>query len=132
MLPIFGLSLLFSIALCIHAVRTGQQIYWLMIILAFQPLGGLVYLIAIVVPGWTGGAGAQRFSRTARETLDPTREYREARAACDETPTVANQMRLARATAAQGTSTRPNPSTARRRRASTRRTPPCCWAARSP
>ena len=43
MLPAFGLSLLFSIALCVHVVRTNQAMYWLMIILMLQPLGGLVY-----------------------------------------------------------------------------------------
>ena len=102
MLPVLGVSLLFSIALCVHVVRTGQQMYWLMIILAFQPLGGLVYLVAIVIPAWTGGTAARRLSQSARETLDPTREYREAKAACDDTPTVANQMRLARAASGLG------------------------------
>ena len=102
MLPLFGLSLLFSIALCVHVVRTGQQMYWLMIILLIQPLGGLVYLIAIVIPSWTGGPTARRLQKSARETLDPTREYRAAKAACDDAPTVANQMRLARAAAGQG------------------------------
>src|SRR6185312_11227940 len=43
-----------------------------------------------------------RVSRAARETLDPHREYREARQACDETPTVRNQSRLAHAAAHLG------------------------------
>ena len=38
----------------------------------------------------------------ARETLDPGREYREAGAANSQTPTVHNQMRLAKAAAALG------------------------------
>ena len=102
MLPAFGLSLLFSIALCVHVVRTGQQMYWLMIILILQPLGGLVYLAAIVLPSLAGGPTARRLGQGAREALDPTREYREAGAARAETPTVHNQMRLARAAAALG------------------------------
>ena len=102
MLPAFGLSLLFSIALCVHVVRTGQQMYWLMIILILQPLGGVVYLVAIVLPSLAGGPTARRFSQGAREALDPTREYREAGAARAETPTVHNQMRLAKAAAALG------------------------------
>ena len=32
-LPGIGLWLLFSIALCVHVVRTNQAMYWLMIIL---------------------------------------------------------------------------------------------------
>jgi hypothetical protein len=102
MLPAFGLSLLFSIALCVHVVRTNQAMYWLMIILMLQPLGGVVYLVAIVLPSMAGSTAARRAVQSARETLDPTREYREARAALDDTPTVHNQMRLARAAAAMG------------------------------
>jgi hypothetical protein len=102
MLPAFGLSLLFSIALCVHVVRTNQAMYWLMIILMLQPLGGVVYLIAIVLPELSGGPTARRIQRTARETLDPGREYREAKIACDDTPTVHNQMRLAKAASGLG------------------------------
>jgi len=100
MIPAFGLSLLFSIALCVHVVRTNQAMYWLMIILMLQPLGGIVYLVAILLPSLAGGTAARRAVRSARETLDPTREYREARAANDDSPTVHNQMRLAKAAAA--------------------------------
>lgn len=97
-----GLSLLFSILLCVHVVRTNQQLYWLLIILIFQPLGGLIYLVAIVIPELSGGARARRFGMAARDALDPTREYRQAKAATDEAPTVHNQMRLAAAAAALG------------------------------
>ncbi len=102
MLPAFGLSLLFSIALCVHVVRTGQQLYWLMIILMIPTLGGIIYLVAIVLPSMAGGATARRAVQSARETLDPTREYREAKAATDDTLTVHNQMRLAKAAASLG------------------------------
>jgi hypothetical protein len=102
MLTGFALSLLFSIALCVHVVRTQQPIYWLAIILMLQPLGGLVYLIAIVVPGLSSGATARRIKHSAEAALDPTREYREAKAALGEVATVHNRMRLARAAAALG------------------------------
>jgi hypothetical protein len=102
MLPLFGVSLLFSIALCVHVVRTGQQIYWLMIILLIQPLGGVIYLIAIILPSLAGGPTARRLRAGAREAMDPTREYREAKAACDDTPTVSHQIRLAKAATSLG------------------------------
>lgn len=102
MLGLFGLSLLFSILLCVHVVRTGREMYWLMIILMFQPLGGVVYAIVNIVPDLMGGRTARRISKAARETLDPTREYREAKIACDDTPTVRNQSRLAAAAMALG------------------------------
>jgi hypothetical protein len=99
---LLGLSLIFSIALCVHVVRTGQQMYWLMIILLFQPLGGLVYLIAIIAPDFLGGAKAQKARQTARQVLDPQREYREATKAVDDAPTVTNRSRLAVAASGLG------------------------------
>jgi hypothetical protein len=102
MLPVFGLSLLFSIALCVHVVRTNQPMFWLMIILMLPWVGGLVYLVAIVLPSMAGSPRARRAAFEARESLDPGREYREAQAAASETPTVHNQMRLAKAAAGLG------------------------------
>jgi len=60
MFSILGPSLLLSILMCVHVVRTNQQMYWLWIILAFQPLGGLVYLVAVVLPDVMGGTTATR------------------------------------------------------------------------
>jgi hypothetical protein len=102
MFPLIGLSLAFSVALCVHVVRTGREMYWLFIILAFQPLGGVVYALINVLPDIFGGSTARQFSKAARETLDPTREYREGKAACEDTPTVRNQSRLAAAAAGLG------------------------------
>ncbi|OYU69456.1 MAG: hypothetical protein CFE28_05220 [Alphaproteobacteria bacterium PA2] len=101
-LELLGLSLIFSIGLCVHVVRSGQQTFWLWIILMFQPLGGVVYLVAVIGPELLGGRTARRFGEAARETLDPHREYREARTAFAETPTVRNQSRLAAAEAQLG------------------------------
>ncbi len=97
-LPLLGLTVLFSIALCVHVVRTGQNMMWLYIILmALPPIGGIVYLVAIVIPSLAGGPAARKASEKAREALDPTRNYRNAKAAADDTPTVHNRMRLAAA-----------------------------------
>ncbi len=97
-----GLSLILAILLCVHAVRTGQQLYWVWIILVFQPLGGVVYFLAIVLPELVGGRTARIVGKAARQTLDPGRDYRAAKAAYDDTPTVANSLRLAQASSAQG------------------------------
>jgi hypothetical protein len=104
-MPLFGgglLSLLISIALCVHVVRTNQQLYWVFLILFVPFLGSLVYLIAIVIPDLAGGTRAKRMGMAARDALDPMREYRQAKAATDDTPTVHNRMRLAAAAASLG------------------------------
>src|ERR1700741_625538 len=98
----FGLVLIFSIVLCVHVVRTGQPMYWLWIILAFQGIGGLIYVIAVILPELTGGKTARRITTAARETLDPERSYRTAKAAYADTPTVAHALRLAGAASALG------------------------------
>jgi hypothetical protein len=94
-LPLLGLSFLIAIALCVHVVRTGQQMYWLWIILAFQPIGGIVYFVAVIAPAWFGGRAAQKMGQAARKAIDPQREYREAARAVDDAPTVANRVRMA-------------------------------------
>ena len=105
-MQIFGgglvLSLLISVLLCVHVVRTNQQIYWIFIILLLGPLGCLVYVVAVIVPEMAGGTRAKRMGMAARDALDPSREYRTAKAAAADTPTVHNQMRLAAAAAAMG------------------------------
>ena len=93
----FLLSLGMAILLCWHVMKTGRDTFWLWIILFFQPIGGLVYFALNIVPDIFGGSTARKFSRAARQTLDPHREYREAKAACDDVPTVRNQSRLAAA-----------------------------------
>lgn len=99
MIPAIGLSLIFAICLCVHVVRTGREMYWLFIILAFQPLGGIVYFVIAVLPDLTGGSTARRLGQAAKNALDPEREYREAKLAEEDSPTVGNRMRLAAAAA---------------------------------
>jgi hypothetical protein len=55
-----GLSLVFSILLCIHIVRSGREVYWLFIILASQPLGGIVYALVHALPELIGSATARK------------------------------------------------------------------------
>jgi hypothetical protein len=104
-MPFFGGGLLFllvSVLLCVHAVRTNQQLFWVFIILFVPILGPAAYFFAVLLPELLGGTRAQRMGMAARDALDPTREYRTARAAVDDTPTVHNRMRLAAAAAALG------------------------------
>jgi hypothetical protein len=104
-MPLFGgglLSLLISVALCVHVVRTNQQIFWIFVILFIPVLGSLVYLAAVVIPDMVGGTRAKRMGMAARDAIDPGREYRTAKAAMADTATVHNRMRLAAAAAALG------------------------------
>jgi hypothetical protein len=91
-----------SIICGVHAVRSGQQLYWVWILAIGGPIGAAVYFFAIMMPDLAGGRTARRVGQVARQALDPERDYRLARAALDDTPTVGNRMKVAQAAAALG------------------------------
>jgi hypothetical protein len=97
-----GLHVLIALFFAIHAVRSGQPIYWLFILFSFPLLGSIVYFIVIYLPDSRLHTGARKAVAVAARALDPSRELREARAAFDFTPTAQNQMRLAAALLAAG------------------------------
>jgi hypothetical protein len=101
---ILGLLLTYvpALLLCWHIVRTGRDTFWLWIVLMAPGIGSVAYILLNIVPEIFGGKAARSVAAAARETLDPHREYREAKQACEETPTVRNQSRLAHAAAHLG------------------------------
>ncbi len=105
-MPFIGLGLHVLIALyfAVHAVRTGQQTYWLFILFSFPLLGSVVYFATVFLPNSRLERGAQKVVRAAAKALDPERELRDARNAFDYTPTAQNQMRLAAALLESGRS----------------------------
>lgn len=98
-MPFIGLGLHILIALffAVHVVRSGQQIYWLIILFSFPLLGSVVYFLAVYLPDSRLERGARKTVAAVVRSLDPERELREARAAFEYTPTAQNQMRLAKA-----------------------------------
>ena len=98
-MPIFGLGLhiIVAIVFAIHAVRTGQQLYWLMILFMFPLLGSVVYFAVIFLPALRLDRGLRKAGAVVQKSLDPGREVRDAQEAYDLTPTAHNQMRLANA-----------------------------------
>lgn len=98
-MPYFGLGLhvLVAIFFAIHAIRTGREMYWLMILFAFPLLGSVVYFFAIYLPGTRIQYDVRKATVAAVKSLDPGKELREAQKTFEFTPTAQNQMRLARA-----------------------------------
>jgi hypothetical protein len=106
-MPFFGLGVhvLVAIFFAIHAVRTGRQIYWLIILFSFPLLGSLVYFFVEYLPTSKLERGIRNVTASAARALDPTRELREARQAFDLTPTAQNKIRLAEALLQAGDTT---------------------------
>ena len=103
-MPIVGFGLYFALALfcAVHVVRSGQPLYWLMILFGFPLLGSIVYLLAVSLPASRLERGARKVVSAAARVMDPQRDVRAARAAFEDTPTAQNQMRLAAALLATG------------------------------
>lgn len=101
---VFGIGLHLLIAICcaVHALRSGQERYWLFILFMFPLLGSLVYAIAILLPELSRSRGARRAVRGLRHAIDPSRELRAAQGAYSDSPTVENILRLADALTESG------------------------------
>lgn len=84
-----------SVALCVHAIRSGRDFFWCTIILLFQPLGPIIYIVGILIPDLLKGPKVQQWRARSRDRLDPQKDYREARAASELAPTAGNLSRLA-------------------------------------
>ena len=102
MIPSLLLTYLPSIVCGIHAVRTGQQMYWLLILAIAPLLGPLVYFFAVMMPDLAGGRTARGVGRATMQALDPERDYRNAQRALEDTPTIGNRMKIAQAAEALG------------------------------
>lgn len=100
-MPIFGIGLHIIVAIffAIHAIRTGRELYWLLILFMFPLLGSVVYFFAIFLPhsksNYRVQKGLVKVANVAVNAIDPGRELREAKAAYDFTPTAQNQWRYA-------------------------------------
>ncbi len=86
----------------IHAIRSGQQMYWLFVLFAFPLLGSIVYFFALYLPGMRYTRGGVKAARAVQTLVDPNRELREATQEFDRTPTAYNRARLGAALLAKG------------------------------
>jgi hypothetical protein len=97
-----GFAVGFAALMAWHAVNTGRAQQWLFIIVIAPIIGPTIYLLVNVLPDVMGGSRVRRMHAAAQKALDPTKEYRQAKTECDDSPTAGNLMRLARAAAALG------------------------------
>jgi len=103
-MPYLGIGLHVIVAVCfaVHAMRTRQNMYWLLILFAFPMLGSVVYFFAIYLPSLRQSRGARMATRAVTQLVDPNRAVREARSDFDRAPTVEHRMRLGASLLAAG------------------------------
>ena len=79
-MPILGiLDIAIAIFFAVHAVRTGRQMYWIMILIIAPFLGSLIYFFAEYLPEMRHSTVARKSARVVKSIVDPNRELREAR-----------------------------------------------------
>ena len=101
-MPYLLLGYLPAIICGIHVVRTGQNMYWLWLLIIGGPLGAAIYFFAVMLPDLTGGRTARKVTSAARNIIDPEREYKSALTRLEETPTTDARMKAAQAASAIG------------------------------
>ena len=103
-MPFLGLGLHVIVAICfaVHAVRSGQDRYWLIVLFMFPLLGSVVYALAVWLPEIRYSQQARTIGRGVTRLLDPDRELRQAQDDFDESATVDRRLRLADALLAKG------------------------------
>lgn len=102
-MPIIGLlHILVAVYFAVHVVRSGREMYWLLLLFMFPLLGSVVYFFAVVLPQSRLERSIGKAGAMVRDRLDPGRAVREAQQAFDLTPTAHNQTALASAYLAAG------------------------------
>ena len=102
-MPFVGLvHLAIALYFGIHAIRSGQPMYWLFVLFAFPLLGSIVYFFALYLPAMRHTRGGMKAARAVSALIDPNRELREAHTEFDRTPTAYNRSRLGGALLAKG------------------------------
>jgi hypothetical protein len=72
-----GLIYLVQIALIVHVLRTGRNMYWVFILIIAPGIGGLAYVIVELLPDLMNDWRARRALRGVRKTLDPGADLRQ-------------------------------------------------------
>jgi hypothetical protein len=102
-MPLLAIAdVLIAVFFAVHAVRTGRNMYWLMILLMAPFLGSVIYFFAEYLPEMRHSRVARKAVGTVAKLVDPNREMREAQLGFERTPTVDNRFRLAEALLASG------------------------------
>ncbi|MFN8987444.1 MAG: hypothetical protein ACK5VR_14180, partial [Burkholderiales bacterium] len=97
-MPYIGLGIHVIIALffAIHALKTGRNLFWLIVLFSFPLLGSIVYFVVEFYPDMRSSRSARSAASSVAKFVDPTRDLREARKEFDLANTVATRMQLAR------------------------------------
>jgi hypothetical protein len=95
-MPLLALLLIACQIVCgLHVVRSGQERYWLYLIIALPGLGCLIYFLGVMLPDMLGSRSGRRAINQLHDRLDPERHLRALRDALDLSDTRETRVQLA-------------------------------------
>src|SRR5690606_24463485 len=76
-MPLLALLLIACQVICgLHVVRSGQERYWIYLIIALPGLGCLIYALGIMLPDMLRSRRGRRAVNQLHDRLDPERHLR--------------------------------------------------------
>lgn len=95
-MPLLALLVIACQVTCgLHVVRSGQERYWLYLIIALPGLGCLIYFLGIMLPDLLGSRTGRRTVNRLHDKLDPERHLRTLRDELDLRDTRETRVQLA-------------------------------------
>jgi hypothetical protein len=79
----------------VHVIRTGRELWWILLILFLPGIGLLIYFLLEVLPSLNQNLTTRRAMRRVQSAVDPERGVREARVEYQRNPSVDTATRLA-------------------------------------
>lgn len=93
-MPFYILDLIIAFCCVIHVFKTGQDRYWIYIVIILPVAGFLAYLLMVVLPGLLNSRQGYKVTNKIKKILNPQAELKEALKANETAETYANQKRL--------------------------------------
>lgn len=72
----FAIAAMFQLLCCVHAYRSGQDRYWIFIILCFPGLGCIVYFFMVMLPTTSAEHHGRSFIVRLQDKINPERHLR--------------------------------------------------------
>ncbi len=93
-MPFYILDLIIAFCCIIHIVKTGQDRYWIYIVIILPIAGFLAYLFLVVLPGMMSTRQGYRVANKIKNILNPQAELKAATKEYEIVQSFANQKRL--------------------------------------
>lgn len=93
-MPFYILDLIIAFCCIIHVFKTGQDRYWIYIVIILPVAGFLAYLLMVVIPGLMNTRRGYKVTNQIKKMLNPQAELKEAKKEYEIAQTYINQKRL--------------------------------------